>query len=89
MDLKNIVSSALVAAISVGAASAVNAGPADKPKFSAEKCYGIAKAGKNDCQTAASACAGTSTSDGQADAWMFVPKGTCDRIVGGNTKSKG
>ena len=50
-----------------------------------EKCYGVAKAGKNDCQTAASSCAGTSKKDNQADAWISVPKGTCDKIVGGKT----
>ena len=49
-----------------------------------EKCYGIAKAGKNDCQTAKSACAGTSTADAQKDAWLYVPKGSCEKIVNGN-----
>ncbi len=48
-----------------------------------EKCYGVAKAGKNDCQTAKSSCAGTSKTDKQADAWISVPKGTCEKIVGG------
>ena len=48
-----------------------------------EKCYGVAKAGKNDCQTAKSSCAGTSKSDHQADAWISVPKGTCEKIAGG------
>ncbi len=48
-----------------------------------EKCYGVAKAGKNDCQTAKSSCAGTSKTDHQNDAWISVPKGTCDKIVGG------
>lgn len=48
-----------------------------------EKCYGVAKAGKNDCQTAKSSCAGTSKADHQADAWISVPKGTCEKIVGG------
>jgi uncharacterized membrane protein len=48
-----------------------------------EKCYGISKAGKNDCQTANSSCAGTSKKDAQADAWIAVPKGTCEKIVGG------
>ena len=48
-----------------------------------EKCYGIAKAGKNDCQTAKSSCAGTSKKDAQADAWVSVPKGACEKIVGG------
>ncbi len=50
-----------------------------------EKCYGVVKAGKNDCQTATSACAGTSTEDGQRDAWLLVPEGTCERLVGGTT----
>ncbi len=52
-----------------------------------EKCYGVAKAGNNDCQTATSSCAGTSTSDGQKDAFVLLPAGTCERLVGGMTKS--
>lgn len=48
-----------------------------------EKCYGVAKAGKNDCQTAKSSCAGTSKTDSQSDAWIAVPRGTCQKIVGG------
>jgi uncharacterized membrane protein len=49
-----------------------------------EKCFGIAKAGKNDCQTATSSCAGTSKKDHEASAWLSVPKGICDKIVGGS-----
>lgn len=48
-----------------------------------EKCFGIAKAGKNDCQTATSSCAGTSKKDAQTDAWLSVPKGVCEKIAGG------
>ena len=48
-----------------------------------EKCFGVSKAGKNDCQTAKSSCAGTSKKDAQADAWISVPKGTCEKIIGG------
>jgi uncharacterized membrane protein len=48
-----------------------------------EKCYGIAKAGMNDCATATSSCASSSTKDRQADAFIFLPKGLCQRIVGG------
>jgi uncharacterized membrane protein len=55
-----------------------------------EKCFGVAKAGKNDCQTDHSSCAGTSKSDGQKDAWISVPKGACEKIVGGSlTSAKG
>ena len=51
-----------------------------------EKCYGISKAGKNDCQTDVSSCAGTSKKDNQPDAWIAVPRGTCEKIVGGMVK---
>jgi uncharacterized membrane protein len=54
-----------------------------------EKCFGIAKAGKNDCQTATSSCAGTSKKDHEASAWLTVPKGTCEKIVGGSLSAKG
>lgn len=74
-----------IAAGFVGAAS-VQAGPAETPKFAAEKCFGIVKAGKNDCQTSASACAGTSKKDNQPDAWIYVPKGTCEKISGASLK---
>jgi len=55
----------------------------DKP----EKCYGVVKAGKNDCQTSSGACAGTTKHDGQKDAWIYLPKGTCEKIVGGSLKA--
>ncbi|MGF1725889.1 DUF2282 domain-containing protein [Photobacterium nomapromontoriensis] len=53
-----------------------------------EKCYGVSKAGKNDCATKTSSCAGTAKVDGQKDAFVMVPKGLCDRLVGGSTGSK-
>jgi uncharacterized membrane protein len=52
-----------------------------------EKCFGIAKAGKNDCQTATSSCAGTSRKDAQTDAWLSVPQGVCGKIAGGSLTS--
>ncbi len=48
-----------------------------------EKCAGIAKAGKNDCGTATSSCAGTSKKDNEPGAWIYVPTGTCGKIAGG------
>lgn len=50
-----------------------------------EKCYGIAKAGMNDCATGTTSCAGSSTIDNAKNTWVGLPKGTCNRIVGGNT----
>lgn len=83
-----VMHSAIAGVLALSVVATANAGPADKPKFSAEKCYGVIKAGKNDCQTANSACAGTSKQDSQKDAWIYLPKGTCDRIVGASTKPK-
>ncbi len=53
-----------------------------------EKCAGIAKAGKNDCGSAGNACAGTSKTAADKTAWILVPKGTCDKIVGGINVSR-
>jgi uncharacterized membrane protein len=54
-----------------------------------EKCYGVAKAGKNDCKAGpGTTCAGTSTQDGQDNAWLLVPKGTCAKLVGGMTQDE-
>ena len=83
-----LVASAVAAALAMPLASSAQGGPAPKPKFEAEKCYGIVKAGKNDCQTANSSCAGTSKRDRQADAWIYMPAGSCEKLVGGATQPK-
>ena len=49
-----------------------------------EKCYGVAKAGKNDCAGGAHACAGQSAKDASAKEFVKLPKGTCVRLVGGS-----
>ena len=49
-----------------------------------EKCYGIAKSGKNDCAGGAHACAGQSIKDKSPKEFVALPKGTCERIVGGS-----
>ncbi len=59
--------------------------PVEPPKYQAEKCYGIAKAGQNDCaSTGNNSCGGTSKLDKDPRAWIYVPKGYCERIVGGS-----
>jgi len=47
-----------------------------------ERCYGVSKAGKNDCATSTTACVGSAKQDYQKDAWLYVPKGTCDKLGG-------
>jgi len=49
-----------------------------------EKCYGVAKAGGNDCQTATASCAGSSTKDLDKAAFIALPTGTCGKLAGGN-----
>jgi len=73
------IASALAAALVLPAAA--------QAQGNMEKCYGVAKAGKNDCQTASSSCAGTSKKDAEASAWIGLPKGTCEKITGGKLSS--
>jgi uncharacterized membrane protein len=53
-----------------------------------EKCYGVAKAGKNDCAGAAHACSGQAKADGSKADFLKLPKGTCERLVGGSLTAK-
>ena len=87
MHNKMILASAFAAAIAIPAVLSAQGGPAKEPTFKAEKCYGIAKAGKNDCaSTGNNSCAGMAKKDADKHAWVFVPAGYCERIVGGSTK---
>jgi uncharacterized membrane protein len=63
-----------------------SAGPAATPQFAAEKCFGIAAASQNDCQTATHSCAGESKQVRDANSWVYVPVGTCTKIAGGSLK---
>ncbi len=63
------------------------------PSFAAdaaaqEKCYGVAKAGKNDCASQGHACAGQSKATADARDFVLLPKGTCERLTGGNLAPK-
>lgn len=83
---KLIAHSALASLFAVTVMAASTPVEADKKKM--EKCYGIVKAGKNDCQTSNSACAGTAEVDSKPTAFIALPKGTCEKIVGGSLKPK-
>lgn len=78
-----LVMATFAGAIAVGSAISVPAYAAEN-----EKCSGIVKAGKNDCATATNSCAGSATKDAQKDVWIYVPKGTCSKIVGGTVVEK-
>ena len=71
-------SAVLVGSLAMGLALAAQAEDAKQPM---EKCYGIAKAGENDCKAGAgTTCAGTSKADYQKNAYKLVPAGTCTKI---------
>ena len=77
---------AALAALSTGAAMAQDKGASIKGEK--ERCYGISKAGQNDCAAGAgTTCAGTSKVDYQANAWKYVAKGTCTGMT--TPKGKG
>jgi uncharacterized membrane protein len=78
---------AALAAMTVASTSKA-AGPAPEPTFKAEKCYGIAASGKNDCASSGSnSCAGTATKASDPKAWIYVPAGTCSKIQGASLKA--
>jgi uncharacterized membrane protein len=82
MNKRVIASSTLasVLALALGQAQAAEAKPAQ------EKCFGVAKAGQNDCATATGthSCAGQAKADNASDDWRYVAKGTC-KTLGGKT----
>jgi uncharacterized membrane protein len=81
------VTTAIAAAVLLAAGAAQGQGKA--PDYKAEKCYGVAKAGKNDCAAGpGTSCAGTSKTDAQGNAWIYVPAGTCEKLVGGSLTAK-
>jgi uncharacterized membrane protein len=79
MNHRLIVSSALASALAFGLVGQVAA--QDKGK---EKCYGIAKAGQNDCANLAGShsCAGQAKTDMSPGDWKYVAAGTCKDMKG-------
>jgi uncharacterized membrane protein len=75
-----------LAAVAAGAAMAQDKSASMKGEK--EKCYGVAKAGQNDCEAGpGTTCAGTAKVDYQGNSWKLVPKGTCTTIT--TPKGKG
>lgn len=51
-----------------------------------EKCYGVARAGQNDCGNSLHGCGGKAKTDSQKNEWMYVPKGLCKKLAGSSDK---
>lgn len=87
MNKTNATITAISSLLTLGAAAfATPTFAADKADM--EKCYGVAKAGKNDCAGAGHACSGQSKIDAAAKDFLVVPKGTCGRLAGGSLIAK-
>jgi uncharacterized membrane protein len=86
MEKQKMLSLAIGGLLALGLVA--NASAAGK-KPEMEKCFGIAKAGMNDCSSNKSAhsCAGQATKNNDPMDFVAVPKGTCDKIAGGMLKS--
>ena len=80
-----LIAAAIASVCAAGAASA-----AGTAKVEQEKCFGVAKAGQNDCSSAdgAHGCAGQAKADKGAADWKFVAKGTCEKAGGKLVPSK-
>jgi uncharacterized membrane protein len=87
---KALLRSALAGVLALGLAPGAGAqGQAQgQGKGEKEKCYGIAKAGQNDCGTAKHTCAGKSTKSNAPDEWKYVAKGTCAQLGGTTSPGK-
>ncbi len=79
MDQQSVIRSALMGLIAMGVAGATTAQAQSTPK---EKCYGVAKAGQNECAAGKNSCAGTSKKDNDPTAWKLVAKGSCEKMGG-------
>jgi len=87
--MKKSQSIALSTAIVAGLTLATTATVAAEKTVTMEKCYGVAASGHNDCAAGpGTSCAGTSTADDQANAWIYIPEGTCDKLTGGTLEAK-
>ena len=79
MSVKKIATSTIVAG---AVAAALSMASVNTASAASEKCYGVSKAGQNDCKAGAgTTCAGTSKVDYQGNAWKMVDKGTCETMA--------
>jgi uncharacterized membrane protein len=82
MNSQTKIQAAVAGLLALGLAASVAAQPVPQ-KSGTEKCYGVAKAGQNDCGTAKHACAGQGAKvDKDPTEWKYVPTGTCEKMGG-------
>ncbi len=72
-------------AVSLAGAASHSAFAAESGTTAKEECYGVVKAGKNDCADLAKthSCQGQAIMDGSGGDFIALPKGVCEKLVGG------
>ena len=88
MNTKTAILAAAIGGLVAFAGPAFSADDDGKAAAATEKCYGVAKAGKNDCAGPAHSCQALAKKDGDGKEWVKLPKGTCERLVGGSLTAK-
>ena len=76
------IQAAITAVLAIGASTLATSAYASDEHGGDEQCAGVIKAGKNDCATSMNECHGHVEKDANVMAWIYVPKGTCAKIVG-------
>lgn len=79
MDQQSVIRTALMGLVALGVAGATTAQAQSTPK---EKCYGVSKAGQNECAAGKHSCAGTAKQDNDPEYWKLVAKGSCEKMGG-------
>jgi uncharacterized membrane protein len=87
MKQQSTIQAAIASVLALGFATSV-AAQAVPQQAAKDKCYGIAKAGQNDCAASKHGCAGQSTVDNDPVSWKYVARGTCEKIGGKTTAPK-
>ena len=90
MNTKKIATTAISSILALGVLTATSANAVPNQPTSWEKCAGVSAAGKNDCGSLNGShnCAGQATANNDENEWVYLPKGTCDKITGGVVKAE-
>jgi uncharacterized membrane protein len=83
MNLKSFTIAAAVGSLfAAGVANANHHEGMGEAQGDKVKCFGIAKAGKNDCASASHGCAGAAKTDNDPADWKYAPKAECEKMGG-------
>jgi len=90
MDTKKVATTAISSILALGVLTATSVNAVPNQPTSWEKCAGVSAAGKNDCGSLNGShnCAGQATANNDENEWVYLPKGTCDKITGGVVKAE-